>query len=95
LGTLGKGGRGSHRPAPEGGYQGRSMRLAGCGRSPKLELKGKQVVVIDRDYSFGRGGILATEIMAQTREELFSVIAGIGGQESLMRTWRILSGTVV
>jgi pyruvate ferredoxin oxidoreductase alpha subunit len=57
------------------------MRLRWLRPFTKLELKGKQVVVIDRDYSFGRGGILATEIMAQTREELFSVIAGIGGQE--------------
>ena len=57
------------------------MRLRWLRPFPKLDLKGKQVVVIDRDYSFGRGGILATEIMAQTKEEVASVIAGIGGQE--------------
>jgi len=58
-----------------------SMRLRWLRPFPHLNLKGKQVVVIDRDYSFGRGGILATEIMAQTKEEVYSVIAGIGGQE--------------
>ena len=58
-----------------------SKRLRWLRPFPLLDLKGKQVVVIDRDYSFGRGGILATEIMAQTKEGLFSVIAGIGGQE--------------
>jgi pyruvate ferredoxin oxidoreductase alpha subunit len=58
-----------------------SMRLRWLRPFPRLNLKGKQVVVIDRDYSFGRGGILATEIMAQTKEEVFSVIAGLGGQE--------------
>jgi len=58
-----------------------SMRLRWLRPFPRLNLKGKQVIVIDRDYSFGRGGILATEIMAQTKEELFSVIAGLGGQE--------------
>jgi len=39
------------------------------------------VVVIDRDYSFGSGGILAHEIIAQTKKEVYSVIAGLGGQE--------------
>jgi len=58
-----------------------SMRLRWLRPFPRLNIKGKQVVVIDRDYSFGRGGILAMEIMAQTKEDLFSVIAGIGGQE--------------
>ncbi|MBP2133789.1 pyruvate ferredoxin oxidoreductase alpha subunit [Methanomicrobium sp. W14] len=44
-------------------------------------VKGKDVVVIDRDCSFGYGGILANEIRAKTGCSPFSVIAGLGGQE--------------
>ena len=59
-----------------------SLRIRWLRPFPDLSiLKGKQVVVIDRDYSFGRGGILATEIMAQTKEAVASVIAGLAGQE--------------
>jgi pyruvate ferredoxin oxidoreductase alpha subunit len=57
------------------------MRLRWFRPFPQLDLKGRQVVVIDRDYSFGHGGILAKSIEAQTREPVFSVIAGLGGQE--------------
>jgi len=39
------------------------------------------VVVIDRDYSFGFGGVLAKSIQAQQKTDVFSVIAGLGGQE--------------
>jgi pyruvate ferredoxin oxidoreductase alpha subunit len=46
-----------------------------------LELKGKEIVVIDRDYSFGFGGFLANEIRARSGVNGYSVIAGIGGQE--------------
>jgi pyruvate ferredoxin oxidoreductase alpha subunit len=81
MGTLGKEAEVAIDLLRKEGIRAGSMRLRWLRPFPKLELKGKQVVVIDRDYSFGRGGILATEIMAQTREELFSVIAGIGGQE--------------
>ncbi|WOF16700.1 pyruvate ferredoxin oxidoreductase [Methanoplanus sp. FWC-SCC4] len=44
-------------------------------------LLGKEVVVIDRDYSFGYGGVLANEIRSKTGCNPFSVIAGLGGQE--------------
>ena len=44
-------------------------------------LNGKEVVVIDRDYSFGYGGVLAGELQAKSGCEPFSVIAGLGGQE--------------
>ncbi len=57
------------------------MRLRWFRPFPKLDLAGKEIVVIDRDYSFGFGGILAHEIMAQNRCEVYSVIAGLGGQE--------------
>lgn len=45
------------------------------------DLDGKDVVVIDRDYSFGFGGIVANELQAKCNCEPFSVIAGLGGQE--------------
>jgi pyruvate ferredoxin oxidoreductase alpha subunit len=57
------------------------MRLRWLRPFPKLDLKGKEVVVIDRDYSFGFGGILAKSIQARLKTELYSVIAGLGGQE--------------
>ena len=81
LGTLGKEAEVAVDILRKEGIKAGSMRLRWLRPFPKLNLKGKQVVVIDRDYSFGRGGILATEIMAQTKEDLYSVIAGIGGQE--------------
>jgi pyruvate ferredoxin oxidoreductase alpha subunit len=57
------------------------MRLRWLRPFPKLDLKGKEIVVIDRDYSFGFGGILATSIRAQQKTDVYSVIAGLGGQE--------------
>jgi pyruvate ferredoxin oxidoreductase alpha subunit len=81
MGTLGKEAEVAIDLLRKEGIKAGSMRLRWLRPFPKLDLKGKQVVVIDRDYSFGRGGILATEIMAQTKEEVASVIAGIGGQE--------------
>jgi pyruvate ferredoxin oxidoreductase alpha subunit len=81
MGTLGKEAEVAVDLLRGEGIKAGSMRLRWLRPFPKLNLKGKQVVVIDRDYSFGRGGILATEIMAQTKEELASIIAGIGGQE--------------
>ena len=81
MGTLGKEAEVAINLLRKEGIKAGSMRLRWLRPFPKLDLEGKQVVVIDRDYSFGRGGILATEIVAQTKEEVFSVIAGIGGQE--------------
>jgi len=81
MGTLGKEAEVAVDLLRREGIKAGSMRLRWLRPFPNLNLKGKQVVVIDRDYSFGRGGILATEIMAQTKEDVFSVIAGLGGQE--------------
>ncbi len=81
MGTLGKEAEVAIDLLRKEGVNAGSMRLRWLRPFPDLNLRGKQVVVIDRDYSFGRGGILATEIMAQTKEPVFSVIAGIGGQE--------------
>jgi pyruvate ferredoxin oxidoreductase alpha subunit len=81
MGTLGKEAEVAIDLLRKEGIKAGSMRIRWFRPFPKLNLKGKQVVVLDRDYSFGRGGILATEIVAQTRESVFSVIAGLGGQE--------------
>ncbi|MDD1665041.1 MAG: pyruvate ferredoxin oxidoreductase [Methanomicrobiales archaeon] len=48
---------------------------------PHLDLTGREVVVIDRDYSFGFGGVLAHSIRAKGGADPYSVIAGLGGQE--------------
>ena len=70
MGTLGKEAEVAIDLLRKEGIKAGSMRIRWLRPFPKLDLKGKQVVVIDRDYSFGRGGILATEIMAQTKEEV-------------------------
>ncbi|HMA05391.1 MAG TPA: transketolase C-terminal domain-containing protein [Methanomicrobiales archaeon] len=57
------------------------MRIRWFRPFPILDLTGREVVVIDRDYSFGFGGVLARSIRATTRAEPYSVIAGLGGQE--------------
>jgi pyruvate ferredoxin oxidoreductase alpha subunit len=57
------------------------MRLRWFRPFPRLELKGREVVVIDRDYSFGFGGVLAHSLCATAGIEPYSVIAGLGGQE--------------
>lgn len=38
-------------------------------------------MVIDRDYSFGFGGILAQSLKSKHRIDPYTVIAGLGGQE--------------
>jgi pyruvate ferredoxin oxidoreductase alpha subunit len=82
MGTLGKEAEVAIDLLRREGIKAGSLRIRWLRPFPDLDLlKGKEVVVIDRDYSFGRGGILATEIMAQTKEAVASVIAGIGGQE--------------
>jgi pyruvate ferredoxin oxidoreductase alpha subunit len=81
LGTLGKEAEVAVDLLRNEGIKAGSMRIRWLRPFPELDLAGKEVVVIDRDYSFGFGGILAHEIRAKTGIPLFSVIAGIGGQE--------------
>ena len=81
LGTLGKEAEVAIDLLRNEGIRAGSMRLRWLRPFPLLELKGKEVVVIDRDYSFGFGGILAKSIEAQIHDKVFSVIAGLGGQE--------------
>jgi pyruvate ferredoxin oxidoreductase alpha subunit len=63
------------------GMQAGVMRLRWFRPFPSLDLAGREVVVIDRDYSFGFGGILAHSLSSTARVEPYSVIAGLGGQE--------------
>jgi len=63
------------------GIRAGSMRVRWFRPFPRLDLSGRDVVVIDRDYSFGFGGILAKSLVATEGVEPFSVIAGLGGQE--------------
>jgi len=81
MGTLGKEAEVAVDNLRNEGVKAGSMRIRWLRPFPKLELKGKEVVVIDRDYSFGFGGILAKSIESQIKRDVFSVIAGLGGQE--------------
>jgi pyruvate ferredoxin oxidoreductase alpha subunit len=81
MGTLGKEAEVAIDILRKEGIRAGSMRLRWLRPFPKLDLKGKDIIVIDRDYSFGFGGILATSIRAQQKTDVYSVIAGLGGQE--------------
>jgi len=81
LGTLGKEMEVAVDLLREEGVKAGSMRIRWLRPFPALDLAGRDVVVIDRDYSFGFGGIVAHEIQGKIGVEVFSVIAGIGGQE--------------
>ena len=81
MGTFGKEAEVAIDILREEGIKAGSMRLRWFRPFPKLDLAGKEVVVIDRDYSFGYGGIVAHEIMAKNQCKVYSVIAGLGGQE--------------
>jgi len=63
------------------GIRAGSMRLRWLRPFPELNLTGKEVVVIDRGYSFGFGGVLATSIRSRMKDDVYSVIASLGGQE--------------
>jgi pyruvate ferredoxin oxidoreductase alpha subunit len=81
LGTLGKEAEVAVDNLRKEGIRAGSIRIRWYRPFPDLDIAGKDVVVIDRDYSFGYGGIVANEIKAQYRIEPYSVIAGLGGQE--------------
>ena len=81
LGTLGKEAEVAIDILRDEGMKAGSMRLRWFRPFPALDLAGREVVVIDRDYSFGFGGVIANEIRSTTRTEPCSVIAGLGGQE--------------
>jgi pyruvate ferredoxin oxidoreductase alpha subunit len=83
MGTLGKEAEVAVDILREEGVKAGSMRLRWFRPFPDLKsrLAGRDLVVIDRDYSFGFGGIIASSIRAKTGLESYNVIAGLGGQE--------------
>ena len=81
LGTLGKEAEVAVDILRNEGVKAGSMRLRWFRPFPTLDLAGREVVVIDRDYSFGFGGVITHSIRSTTGVEPYSVIAGLGGQE--------------
>ena len=81
MGTLGKEMEVAVDILRKEGVKAGSMRVRWFRPFPQIDLAGREVVVIDRDYSFGFGGILANELRAKCRCRPFSVIAGLGGQD--------------
>jgi pyruvate ferredoxin oxidoreductase alpha subunit len=81
MGTLGKEAEVAVDLLRNEGVKAGSLRVRWLRPFPDLDLAGRDIVVIDRDYSFGSGGIIAHSLMARSRIEPYSVIAGLGGQE--------------
>lgn len=81
MGTLGKEAEVAVDNLRREGIKAGSMRLRWFRPFPTLDLGSREVLVIDRDYSFGFGGVLAHEIRAKNHIDVYSVIAGLGGQE--------------
>ncbi|HUU75428.1 MAG TPA: transketolase C-terminal domain-containing protein [Methanoregulaceae archaeon] len=81
MGTLGKESEVAADQLRREGIKAGSMRLRWLRPFPSLDLSGRDIVVIDRDYSFGFGGVIAQSLKAKHRVDPFSVIAGLGGQE--------------
>lgn len=63
------------------GIKAGSIRVRQFRPFPHLNIEGKQVVVLDRDCSFGAGGILAQEIRFKHNVPVYNIIAGLGGQD--------------
>jgi pyruvate ferredoxin oxidoreductase alpha subunit len=63
-----------------------SMRVRQFRPFPKLNLEGKNVIVLDRDCSCGAGGILAEEVRFHNDVPVYNVIAGLGGQDVRFET---------
>jgi pyruvate ferredoxin oxidoreductase alpha subunit len=81
MGTLAKEAEVAVDRLREEGTRAGVMRIRWFRPFPNLDLAGRDTVVIDRDYSFGFGGVLARSLRATAGIEPFSVIAGLGGQE--------------
>jgi pyruvate ferredoxin oxidoreductase alpha subunit len=81
MGTLGMEAQVAVDQLRNEGIKAGCMRIRWFRPFPHLDLKGRDVVAIDRDYSFGFGGVIARSLQATERAEPYSVIAGLGGQE--------------
>lgn len=83
MGTLGKEAEVAADLLRKEGIKAGVMRIRWLRPFPlDMNIKGKDLVVIDRDCSFGFGGVVAGEIQARYPDaKIASVIAGLGGQE--------------
>jgi pyruvate ferredoxin oxidoreductase alpha subunit len=81
MGTLGKEAEVAIDILRKEGIKAGAMRVRWLRPFPDLDFGDRELVVIDRNYSFGFGGILAGSIRAKTGKECYNVIAGLGGQE--------------
>ena len=81
MGTLGKEAEVAVDTLRTEGVKAGSLRIRWFRPFPVLDLGGRDLVVIDRDYSFGFGGVIAGSLKAKFRVDPYSVIAGLGGQE--------------
>jgi pyruvate ferredoxin oxidoreductase alpha subunit len=81
MGTLGKEAEVAVDQLRKDGVRAGSLRIRWLRPFFEFDLAGRDLVVIDRDYSFGFGGIVARSLEARFRVEPYSVIAGLGGQE--------------
>ncbi|RQD81332.1 MAG: pyruvate ferredoxin oxidoreductase [Methanocalculus sp. MSAO_Arc1] len=82
LGTLGREAEVSVDILRKEGIKAGSMRVRWFRPFPELNFGDRELVVIDRGYSFGFGGVLADSIRSRYHDaSIYSVIAGLGGQE--------------
>ena len=81
MGTLGREAQVAVDRLRQEGIPAGAVRLRWFRPFARPDLAGREVVVIDRDYSFGFGGVLAHSLRATTPCNPYSVIAGLGGQE--------------
>ncbi len=83
MGTLGKEAEVAADLLRNEGIKAGVMRIRWLRPFPlDMKIGNKELVVIDRDYSFGFGGVLAGEIQARyPQAKIARVIAGLGGQE--------------
>ena len=83
MGTLGKEAEVAADLLRKEGIKAGVMRIRWLRPFPlDMKIEGKELVVIDRDYSFGFGGVIAGEIQARYPDaKIARVIAGLGGQE--------------
>ena len=81
MGTLGKEAEVAVDILRKEGMKAGSLRIRWLRPFPILDLAGRDVIVIDREYSFGFGGVIAESLKAKFRVDPYSVIAGLGGQE--------------
>lgn len=83
MGTLGKEAEVAADVLRKEGIKAGVMRIRWFRPFPlNMDVAGKELVVVDRDYSFGFGGVVAGEMYARyPGAKIASVIAGLGGQE--------------